>query len=86
MPEHRSREEYADAAIRLSDVPGVIDTTVISNPNLITGEYDHVVEVIVGPEYNRVPPRVLRALAESDCGIDDVTTRGNPTHHIITAI
>lgn len=89
MTEPRTREEYADAAIRLSDVPGVIDTTVISNPNLttqLTGEYDHVLEPVVGPEYERVPPRVLRLLAECDCGIRDVTTRGEPRHHVVEAV
>ncbi|QCC60777.1 hypothetical protein NP511_02210 [Natrinema thermotolerans] len=35
-----------------------------------------VLEVVLGPQVDRVPPGVLRALAEADCGLDTVQSQG----------
>ncbi|WP_233274382.1 hypothetical protein [Natrinema thermotolerans] len=35
-----------------------------------------VLEIVLGPEVDRVPPGVLRSLAESDCGIEAVQQQG----------
>ncbi|WP_226043445.1 hypothetical protein [Natrinema sp. DC36] len=41
-------------------------------------DYDgrRVLEIVLGPEVDRVPPGVLRSLAESDCGIEAVQQQG----------
>lgn len=44
-----------------------------------------VLELVVAPGFERVPPRVLRTLAEWDCGVIDVTTRGQPAHFVVVA-
>ena len=35
-----------------------------------------VLEVVLGPDADRIPPGVLRALAECDCGIGAVQKQG----------
>jgi len=37
---------------------------------------DRVLEVVLGPKVDRVPPGVLRSLAEYDCGIKTVQAQG----------
>lgn len=83
MTEVRDPADLRDAADVLAALPGVIDpVTVQPDPQLDA----FTVEITVGPSYDRVPPRVLRTLAEHDLGIHDVTTRGEPVHHIVHAV
>lgn len=82
MTEVRNPQDLRDAAAELAALPGVTDPMVQHDPRRDA----HVVELVVGPHSERVPPRVLRTLATHDLGIDDVTTRGNPTHHVVTAV
>lgn len=83
MTEVRDPQDLRDAATELAALPGVIDpVTVQPDPQLD----EFTVEITVGPHSERVPPRALRTLATHDLGIDDVTTRGNPTHHVVTAV
>ncbi|WP_226041545.1 hypothetical protein [Natrinema sp. DC36] len=35
-----------------------------------------VLEIVLGPDVDRVPPGVLRALADADCGITTVQSQG----------
>ncbi|QLK25389.1 hypothetical protein HYG81_15040 [Natrinema zhouii] len=35
-----------------------------------------VLEIVLGPDVDRVPPGVLRALADADCGIKAVQPQG----------
>lgn len=42
------------------------------------------IEIIV--EADRAPPDVLRTLADHDCAIHDVASRGHPTHTVIVAV
>jgi hypothetical protein len=83
VTEHKSPEDLTDAADDLAALPGVVDVVTIT-PDARLDAF--VVELTVGPGYQRVPPRVLRCLGDHDLGIHDVTTRGDPTHHIVTAI
>jgi len=79
MPEHRSRASLEAAAEHVAMLPGVATTEVIESD-----EYARpLVSVVVGKEYERVPPRVLRALTQRDCGIVDVSRQG--THRIVRA-
>lgn len=42
-------------------------------------------EVVVGPQYSRVPPRVLRVLADHDLGVESVTPQGDGEWLIVQA-
>lgn len=35
-----------------------------------------VLEIVLGPKVNRIPPGVLQTLAEADCGIGTVQQQG----------
>lgn len=37
---------------------------------------DRVLEIVLGPTVDRVPPGVLRTLADHDCGIATVQSQG----------
>lgn len=82
--EHRSPDDLNAAKTTLAGVPGVIQVTLVETPNR-AGQPAHL-EVVCGPERERVPPRVLRILAECDCGIRDVSRQGDPAHYIVTAV
>lgn len=38
---------------------------------------DREIEIVVGPNYERVPPRVLRPLVEHDFGVADVSPQAD---------
>ena len=79
MPEHRSRASLEAAAEHVAMLPGVVTSEVIDSD-----EYARpLVSVVVGTEYERVPPRILRRLTDHDCGIVDVSRQG--THRIVRA-
>ena len=79
MTEYRSEAELSIAVDALRHLPGVADAAVVAR-----AEYDTaVVEVVIAEGYARVPPRVLRRLAEHDCGIVDVSRQG--TQRVVTA-
>jgi len=76
----------ADAADRVADdlraLPGVEHVTIThADPRV---DERRSLEVTHSAGYARVPPRVLRALAEHDCGVVDVTRQGE--HPILLAI
>jgi len=79
MTKHRSRASLEAAAEHVAMLPGVATAEV-------TTREDHgrdVIELVIGAEYERVPPRVLRRLTSHDCGVVDVSRQG--THRIVTA-
>lgn len=82
MIEYKPPERMRQAGQVLLGLPGVVDVDVLTT-DVRTGT--PTLEICVGPDFDRVPPRVLRTLAEFDLGIDDVTTRGDPTHHVVLA-
>lgn len=79
MPEHRSRASLEATAEAVAMLPGVTTAEVVDSD----AHGRTVIEVVVGSEYERVPPRVLRRLVDRDCGVVDVSRQG--THRIVTA-
>jgi len=82
MAEVISLDRYYDAAEDLGQVGGVRAVDVI--------EYDPrigrpVIELTIGPAYERCPPRVSRAIAEQDLGTrpDLGGLRGQPRHFTV---
>lgn len=73
------------AKTTLAGLPGVVAADVVDQPNLLTGGEDRHLEVVLTPEHDRVPPRVVRILAECGLGIDDVSRQGSPSHVVVTA-
>ncbi|PCR89335.1 hypothetical protein [Natrinema ejinorense] len=43
-----------------------------------------VLEVVLGPDVDRVPPGVLRTLADADCGITTVQEQGTFLVAVVT--
>lgn len=83
MTEHRTPADLRDAADDLEGLPGVRDASVLEDdPRYGT----HALGVTVGPEYDRTPPRVLRALADHDLGLAECNPQGSPRHHILVAL
>jgi hypothetical protein len=79
MVEHRSPERLEVAAEATARLPGVLTASVEWRE-----DYDRrVIELVVAPEYERVPPRVLRRLTDHDCGVVDVSRQG--THRTVDA-
>lgn len=62
-------------------MPDVTDVGVTAAPD--DGER---VEIVCGPDFERVPPRVLRVLADHDCGVRDVSRQGDRDHFFIVAV
>jgi len=84
MAKHVATHEYEDAADALEAVPGVKDTQ-------IYGPGDHpqldreCIEITVGPDYERVPPRVLATVREHGLGLrPGLGGRiGQPAHFVL---
>lgn len=64
-------ERLADA---LRELPGVREVTITHADQ--RHDERRTVEVFLPEQYDRVPPRVMRALAEHDAGLADVTPQG----------
>lgn len=74
MSEHRSPAGHDDAAEKLALLPGVAAVDVIAADPALGGP---VLELAVGPKFSRLPPRVLRVLAEFDLGIHEMDHTGD---------
>ena len=81
MHETRSHKSMARLVDDLRDLPTVADVETLG----IAVE-DAVVSVLLLPGIDRVPPAVLRTLAQNDAGIADVSPQGEPAHLIIEII
>jgi len=84
MPEYVPTHEYQAAADALEVLPGVKETQVYDpgqHPQLDRG----CIEITVGPDYERVPPRVLGVIREHDLGLrPDFGGRiGQPVHYVV---
>lgn len=73
MPNSRPASGHDEAAAALRDLPGVEAADVLAADPALGGP---VVELAVGPGFERVPPRVLRVLARHDLGIHEVDCVG----------
>ena len=72
------RERYQRAARVLAEVTGVEAADVIEHDPRLNRPS---IEILVGPEYVRVPPRVLRAIAECDLGLWDSSPKAE--YHVL---
>jgi hypothetical protein len=84
MAEHVATHEYQRAARALNAIPGVVDTQLYESgdhPQLDRG----CIEITVGPDYERVPPRVLSVIREHGLGLrPDLGGRiGEPAHFVV---
>lgn len=61
------------AAEAVPEHPTVHDAHLVDRRN---HDGRRVLEIVLGPEVDRVPPGVLRSLADSDCGIEAVQQQG----------
>ena len=72
MPEMASPDQYRRFADDVGALPGVVAADVLDrDPRL----QRPLCEVTVGPKYERVPPRVLRTVADYDLGLHDCSPR-----------
>ena len=82
MPELVNGEQFQRCAEDLIALPGVRAVDVQHDrPDLDRP----CIEVVVGPGYERVPPRVLDAVREHDLGLrpDLSGSRGRPRHWVV---
>lgn len=78
MPEVRTERELDAIADALDGNRHVAAVEVAPLPN---GRL--VVEAVLEPRLDRVPPSVLRTLAEHDLGVSRVTDQGRPVHKVV---
>lgn len=78
MTEHRGTAHYREVGQLCLAHPTVVSADVVTDPIHRPGP---VLEVTV--QADRIPPGVLRTLAEGDLGVVDVTPQG-PDHRIAT--
>jgi len=72
MPEMVDQTQYEAFADDVEGLPGVVAADVLDrDPRL----QRPVVEVTVGPGYQRTPPRVLRSVAAADLGLYSCSPR-----------
>lgn len=83
MTEHRTATDLETAADALRGRSGVAAVDVIEEDPRLDRP---AIEIVIEPGYDRVPPHILRALAEQDCGLHDVSPRGAPKHFVIVAV
>lgn len=81
-PDTRTIAECATARQALESLPAVVAVSVLQDDPRFER---NVLEVTVGPDYDRVPPAVLRVLAEYDFGVRDTSPRGDPRHYTVVA-
>lgn len=83
-PQLRHIDDYEKCANRLRSLPGVEAVDVNEDDPRVDGP---LAECTIGPGFDRVPPRVLRTIADCDLGIDDVSTQGvEPTRYHVAVI
>jgi len=84
MSETVATHEHRTAAETLDALPGVVDTQVFA-----PGDHPQLgrscIEIMVGPDYARVPPRVLGVIRDHDLGLrPDLGGRtGQPAHFVL---
>jgi len=83
MPEMVDPQQYRECAEALAALPGVVATDVLDRDPRVGRP---LLEVVVGPGYVRVPPRVLRAVAAHDLGIRRVAPQGIEGHLAVKVI
>lgn len=83
MTEHRPPEDYDALADALTALPGVIFADHVRDPVVPDRP---IVEAVVGRDYDRLPPRVLRTIADHDFGVWDVSRRGDPSFYVVVAL
>lgn len=79
-PTTTDRHDLREAAQVLLGTPGVQSVDVLED---IDGTPK--LEAVVGPRYERVPPRVLRIAGRHDVGLDPdaSASRGQPRHFVV---
>lgn len=82
MPEMIDPGQLHDAADDLAGLPGVLAADVLDRDPRTQRP---LLEVVAGPGYERVPPRVLRKIAEHDLGVRAVTPRPNG-HYVVEVV
>jgi hypothetical protein len=85
MPEVVAREQYEQCADTLRALPGVRAVDVLATDTRLDRP---CIEVVIGPGYERVPPRVHRVIAEHDFGTrpDLAGARGQPRHFVVVVV
>lgn len=64
-----SAEQLNAATLALQQVDGVETVDCLVDERRLV--------VVVGPDYNRVPPRVLRPLLDHDLGVEDISPQSD---------
>lgn len=82
MIEFRPRHELEQAADAVGRLPGVRAAVACYHDGLERT----VVSITLADGFERVPPRVLRALAREDCGIRSVAERREPLRLEVIAV
>ena len=83
MPEMVSKTEYDRAAEDLLGLAGVRAADVLDRDPRADRP---LLELTVGPGYLRVPPRVLRSIANHDLGVRSIQPQGANGHLIVEVI
>jgi len=83
MPEIAQPAQYEDCADALAGLPGVVAADVLDRDPRVDRP---LLEVVVGPGYVRVPPRVLRAVAAHDLGIRRIAPQGTEGHLAVEVV
>lgn len=74
---------YFDACESLEQVDGVLDVNVV----LDRPDIDHTcLEVHVPADYGRVPPRILRCIAEHDLGLRPELSSSRPGEQVLVVV
>lgn len=84
MSETVAVHRYRECATSLSMTTGVRNAEVIVNDQRLDG---HCIEVVVGPDYERVPPRVLGILRDHGLGTrPDLGGSIGPGHYLLVVV
>jgi len=74
MTEHTGPAHLSEVGQKCLGLPGVVAADVLEDDSRPGAA---VLELTVGPDYDRTPPRVLRTLAENDLGLYSQTPSGD---------
>jgi len=80
MPEMVGVSQYEDFAGDVIGLAGVLAADVLDRDPRVGRP---ICELTVGDGYQRVPPRVLRAIAKHDLGVYDVTQRTGGYYRVV---